>query len=498
MAINIQEILHPSDSDSIKFEKINYNFDQILANGGGPTGPTGAKGNQGIVGLTGQKGHKGEIGNKGESGDTTSPWKSIAIDLNVNDGVDNVTILKPKPDTDKETPVIWLGDSTFINSGNASNDGDISLRSTLNVGRHYNFDTALIEAQYVTLWHDADNKIVIDSEEVTTGNGYVRYNLSPVDSISPPNPDIRFRIKLPTIHTSEFKLENMNTGGNFEDGMIRYNSGSSNFEGYVDGVWKAFCMHPCGQGSSTTNSISIDGGDLVLQGDGQLDGSATTTSSTTTTSSSTTSSTTTTTEAELAEFTCTTQGLSVSVIDGNVGENVNWLVTWNGAPISPVASSPIQYVAGSNSYNLSFTVPAGFSNSGQTITCSDTATGQIAVDDFDFVSGEYDGSTTNFPNATAELSVSDSGGAVTINFSRSNNVAQGDFILPSWVNWASNDPLTYDPGTDSGELNLVVDPTSSARNGDVIYDGIVDAGMTGTVTIQQSGAVVNPQGELQN
>ena len=119
--------------------------------------------------------------------------------------VDNVTILKPKPDTDKETPVIWLGDSTFINSGNASNDGDISLRSTLNVGRHYNFDTALIEAQYVTLWHDADNKIVIDSEEVTTGNGYVRYNLSPVDSISPPNPDIRFRIKLPTIHTSEFK-----------------------------------------------------------------------------------------------------------------------------------------------------------------------------------------------------------------------------------------------------------------------------------------------------
>ena len=39
MAINIQEILHPSDSNSIKFEKINYNFDQILANGGGPVGP---------------------------------------------------------------------------------------------------------------------------------------------------------------------------------------------------------------------------------------------------------------------------------------------------------------------------------------------------------------------------------------------------------------------------------------------------------------------------
>jgi hypothetical protein len=46
MAINIREILHPSDSDSIKFEKINYNFDQILANGGGPRGQKGQKDNR--------------------------------------------------------------------------------------------------------------------------------------------------------------------------------------------------------------------------------------------------------------------------------------------------------------------------------------------------------------------------------------------------------------------------------------------------------------------
>ena len=68
MAINIQEILHPSDSDSIKFEKINYNFDQILANGGGPAGPKGQKGDQGQVGSTGQKGQKGEVGPIGEKG----------------------------------------------------------------------------------------------------------------------------------------------------------------------------------------------------------------------------------------------------------------------------------------------------------------------------------------------------------------------------------------------------------------------------------------------
>ena len=79
MAINIQEILHPSDSDSIKFDKVNYNFDQILANGGGPVGPKGLKGGQGVVGQTGQKGELGDTGAKGDSGETTSPWKSIQV-----------------------------------------------------------------------------------------------------------------------------------------------------------------------------------------------------------------------------------------------------------------------------------------------------------------------------------------------------------------------------------------------------------------------------------
>ena len=94
MAINIQEILHPSDSNSIKFEKINYNFDQILANGGGPVGPKGQKGDQGQVGSTGQKGEKGEIGNtglKGDSGATDSPWYKVQLDANT-DNQNEVTI----------------------------------------------------------------------------------------------------------------------------------------------------------------------------------------------------------------------------------------------------------------------------------------------------------------------------------------------------------------------------------------------------------------------
>ena len=69
MAINIQEILHPSDSDAIKFEKINYNFDQIVANGGGPTGQKGNQGAQGTKGNTGFKGQKGEQGIQGPQGE---------------------------------------------------------------------------------------------------------------------------------------------------------------------------------------------------------------------------------------------------------------------------------------------------------------------------------------------------------------------------------------------------------------------------------------------
>ena len=509
MAINIQEILHPSDSDSIKFEKINYNFDQILANGGGPIGPKGQKGIQGVVGQTGQKGEIGEKGIKGDSGETTSPWKSIAIDLDALDGVNNVTFLKPKPGTDKETPVIWLGDSSFINDGNTAGDGDVTLRSTLNVGRHYNFTGSAIEAEYMTLWHNADNKIVIDSEDQT---GYVRYNLSPVNPLVGNAPDIRFQINLPTIHTETFLLNNMGASGTLSDGAIRYNPGGNKFEGYIGGAWKEFCMDPCGSGVTATisisggdlnlnadgtlsgDSISISGGDLNLNADGTTSGGSTTTTTTTTSSTTTTTSTTT-----LAEFDCNTPGLAVSVIDGNVGDNVQWLVTWNGAPISPVASSPIQYAQGSNSYDLSFNVPAGFSNSGQSITCSDTATGTISVDDFDFVSGTVDGgSPTNFGGVTGNLTVSNNGGPVVINFERSSNVAQSDFSFPSWINWSGSNPLTYNGGTNSGALSLSVSPNSgsSARSGNVTYNGTVDVGMTGTVTIQQDGVVVSgPQGQ---
>lgn len=75
MAINIKEIFD-TDSDVQKVEKLNYNFDQILANGGGPVGAAGSIGQQGAVGATGSQGATGPTGPQGPAGISTDYfWK---------------------------------------------------------------------------------------------------------------------------------------------------------------------------------------------------------------------------------------------------------------------------------------------------------------------------------------------------------------------------------------------------------------------------------------
>ncbi len=93
MAINIKE-LFDADSDNIKVEKTNYNFDQVLANGGGPIGPKGVQGTTGNVGQKGDegdKGDKGEGGQKGEQGVSLNIWDS---DVN-SSGTPSFNILRP-------------------------------------------------------------------------------------------------------------------------------------------------------------------------------------------------------------------------------------------------------------------------------------------------------------------------------------------------------------------------------------------------------------------
>lgn len=84
ITINLKQ-LESGDSDNLKLDKVNYNFDQLVANGGGPqgiTGPQGIAGYQGPKGNQGPQGIQGDQGPQGSSGsDGTDYWERINGDI---------------------------------------------------------------------------------------------------------------------------------------------------------------------------------------------------------------------------------------------------------------------------------------------------------------------------------------------------------------------------------------------------------------------------------
>lgn len=273
MAINIKEILHPSDSDTIKFDKINYNFDQILINGGGPTGPTGQKGVQGADGATGLKGEKGEIGVTGPvgpAGTTDTPWAKVAHATLTGH------ILKPKIDTDTVPATIWLGDSTFDET---SNDGYTDSISRIVLARttgidHYasyftssnnilnftgrTFDTSEfygfkkdlassttsigyeVEVDKIILnAADGYNKISAkDNVELTSTTANVEVNA--IAGIFEVNPPAVVNNYLNVNTTSHVKIAVGNTTQRPTGaaGMIRYNNQLNRYEGHDGTAWR--------------------------------------------------------------------------------------------------------------------------------------------------------------------------------------------------------------------------------------------------------------------
>ena len=295
MAINIQEILHPSDSNQIKWEKVNYNFDQILANGGGPTGQKGTKGIQGSVGQTGAKGDKGDQGIQGETGATSSRWKVIPIDQDGND-VNEYVILKPKLENDAYHPVIFLGDQTFDNIN--GNNGELQLRSTLTIGKHA-VGGASPSSELVTLWHGphatSTNNVSItistdDSgesqydEDIYSGN-WTRFTLDETYGSNLSGQEkIEFKIGMDRVvfdtnvsfddANSTLKLPaTQKASDELELGMIRFFGG--NFWGYKEDAngnpgWIQFCMAPCGSGGSTGTIEFDDDSNISVGPDGAL------------------------------------------------------------------------------------------------------------------------------------------------------------------------------------------------------------------------------------
>jgi len=142
MPINLKEIF-VDDTNQIRIDKINYNFDQIVALGGqrgpigsqgfiGPAGPTGA---QGAIGPTGIAGNDGADGNDGTDG-----WTPISHDsvTGVNNADYDAIIIKPNLFGKPQPASVYIGDPAFDDSNNS--DGDTTTRASLVVGKSDPFE----------------------------------------------------------------------------------------------------------------------------------------------------------------------------------------------------------------------------------------------------------------------------------------------------------------------------------------------------------------------
>ena len=130
MALNLKEIF-VTDSDQIKLDKVNYNFDQLVANGGGPQGPQGSAGLQGFQGVQGPQGLQGAQGTQGVQGPDGlaggEHWFLIQ-----GDGSTTIDTLIPEHNiaTDVNPPVIAIGYSTQDNeygSGFSQTDSQVVI-----------------------------------------------------------------------------------------------------------------------------------------------------------------------------------------------------------------------------------------------------------------------------------------------------------------------------------------------------------------------------------
>ena len=505
MAINIQEILHPSDSSQIKWEKVNYNFDQILANGGGPIGQKGTKGSQGSVGQTGAKGQKGDQGLKGETGTTTSRWETIPVNPGNATNPDYV-ILKPKLESDTYHPVIFLGDQTYDNVNN--NDGLTGLRSTLVIGRH-----ASTSDEYLTFWHGPINgtvnnvSITLESSEEVDGDGntFVKYTLAETfgsnlnSNLNNPAETVEF-----SLGTDKFSIGN-GTGTNVyflganstfklpesaiaspEAGMVRYYQGQ--YWGAVDNAgtvsWTPFCMSPCGgggysgtitlnpadnievnyDGSVYGNSIEITNGEDVevdVNGDPWTGSSATTTQAT---------SATTTVAAQTIEFDSVTwtpsSGVSASatsqsflyLIDGVAGQLLN-----SGLVTAPSWITFSTYSGGANNNRAEFTIAENTSTNQRSGVIAITHPNNSSITDSISIiqvgvsataaTTQATAATTQATAATTQATAATTLPLYTASMANL-SVSDGLEGTPTSYTWAQNGPsvITFNPST-MGEGN---------------------------------------------
>lgn len=240
MAINIKEIL-TTDSDLIRVDKTNYNFDQIVANGGGPIGIKGQKGEFGIAGSTGAKGEKGDTGAKGEigpSGLDLNNWGRIEYD-----SITSTSILKPKKDDDDTEPTsIILGDVDYTTD---VSDGIVNPNAWLNIVIP---DSSTVYSNFISLLNGTTSKVNFSSSTVSDVDTYKITH----DAVSSNDVNFEINIKNEVLINGADAL-NLTSGG-----IINIDSGNNNT-----------IIGPIGSTSSANLDIRFD--DTFFRGDLTVD-----------------------------------------------------------------------------------------------------------------------------------------------------------------------------------------------------------------------------------
>lgn len=110
ITINLKQLEY-LDSDNLKLDKVNYNFDQLVANGGGPQGTTGSQGAMGYQGPQGYQGVQGEKGDQGLKGDQGSAGTAYWHRRDGNPSLYTADTILPanNPASNPQPPVVKIG-----------------------------------------------------------------------------------------------------------------------------------------------------------------------------------------------------------------------------------------------------------------------------------------------------------------------------------------------------------------------------------------------------
>jgi len=110
ITINLKQLEY-IDGDNLKLDKVNYNFDQLVANGGGPQGTTGYQGTMGYQGTTGYQGDTGLKGDQGFQGNQGPAGGEYWIKIDGRQSDYTADTLLPANDAtvNSSAPVVKIG-----------------------------------------------------------------------------------------------------------------------------------------------------------------------------------------------------------------------------------------------------------------------------------------------------------------------------------------------------------------------------------------------------